>query len=220
MIAKDLITDGIVPLKTSDTGATGLKLMEEYKVSHLPIVNNIDLLGLISEEDLYNHNNLDDVIGNHTLSLNRSSIDHYGHIYEVINIFTEQKLTLLPVVDKSDSYLGVITLPALVQKFAEKSGILNPGGIIVLELNEADYSMTEISTIVESNDAKILNSFVTAHADSTKIEVTLKLNRLDIYPVLQTFYRYNYIVLASFSESNYMNGLKDRFDSLMSYLNV
>jgi hypothetical protein len=114
----------------------------------------------------------------------------------------------------------VITLPLLVQKFAENSGILNPGGIIVLELNAADYSMTEISTIVESNDAKILNSFVTAHSDSTKIEVTLKLNRLDIYPVLQTFYRYNYIVLASFSESNYMNGLKDRFDSLMSYLNI
>jgi CBS domain-containing protein len=220
MLAKDLIYEGIVPLKTSDTGATGLKLMEEYKVSHLPIVNNVDLLGLISEEDLYSHNNLDDVIGNHTLSLNQSSIDQYGHMYDVINIIAEQKLTLLPVVDKADGYLGVITLPVLIQKFALNSGIQNPGGIIVLELNEIDFSMTEISTIVEGNDAKILNSFVTTHADSTKIEVTLKLNKMDIYPVLQTFYRYNYIVLASFNESNYMNGLKDRFDSLMSYLNV
>lgn len=220
MLAKDLIFEGIIPLKTSDTGATGLRLMEEYKVLHLPIVNNIELLGLISEEDLYTHNHLDDVIGNHTLSLNQSSIDQYGHIYEAINIITAQKLTLLPVIDKDNTYLGVITLPEIIQKFAINSGIQNPGGIIVLELNEADFSMTEISTIVESNDAKILNSFVTTHADSTKIEVTLKLNKMDIYPVLQTFYRYNYMVLASFSESNYKNGLKDRFDSLMSYLNV
>ncbi|MCD4745627.1 MAG: CBS domain-containing protein, partial [Bacteroidales bacterium] len=69
MLAKQLITESIIPLKTSDTGKDALNLMNEYKVSHLPIVNNIDFLGLISEADINNLNNTKAPLGNHLLSL-------------------------------------------------------------------------------------------------------------------------------------------------------
>ncbi|MCK4408396.1 MAG: CBS domain-containing protein, partial [Bacteroidales bacterium] len=86
--------------------------------------------------------------------------------------------------------------------------------------NNNDYSLTEIAQIVESNGAKVLSLYVTSHPDSTKIEVTLKINKIDILPVLQTFNRYNYIVKASYSEKENLDDLRERFESLMNYLNI
>jgi acetoin utilization protein AcuB len=220
MLAKELISDVIIPLKTSDTGQYAIRLMEEFKVSHLPIVNNVDFLGLISEEDLYTLNDPKEVIGNHNLSLARPFVDQYQHIYDVIELANSEKLTLIPVLNKSNHYLGVITLRNLVSFFGKITSVNNPGGIIVLELNENDYSMEVIAQIVESNDAKILSSYVTSYPDSIKLEVTLKINKINIYPILQTFSRYNYTVLASFSESTFKDDLMDRYNSLMTYLNL
>lgn len=220
MLAKELISNEIIPLKTSDTGLYAQKAMEEFKVSHLPIVNNIDFLGLITEEDVFLLNDPGEPIGNHPLSLATPYVDQYQHVYDVVLLIANEKLTLVPVLNKSNHYLGVITLQDLVGHFGHITAVQNPGGIIVLELNENDYSMAEIAQIIESNDAKILSSYITSHQDSTKVEVTLKINKINIYPILQTFNRYNYIVIASFSETNYKNDLMDRYNSLMTYLNL
>jgi hypothetical protein len=96
----------------------------------------------------------------------------------------------------------------------------NPGGIIVLEVNESDFSFASIAGIIEANDAKILSCFVNTHPDSTKVEVSLKINKINIYPILQAFDRYNLLVLASFSESSENDDLMDRYNSLMNYLNL
>ena len=125
------------------------------------------------------------------------------------------------MVNDRNHYLGVITLPTLAGYFARITSVDNPGGVIVLEVNEKDYSLSEIARIVESNDAKVLSLYLHSIPDSTKLAITLKLNRIDLGPVLQTFTRYNYIVMASFSDQDlYSEGLKDRFDSLMNYLNI
>jgi acetoin utilization protein AcuB len=114
----------------------------------------------------------------------------------------------------------MITQADLIKHLAGIFAITNPGGVIILEINEKDYFLTEIAKIVESNDAKLLSLSITSFPDSTKLEVTLKLNRMDIEPILQTFNRYNYSVKASFSENSNYESLKERFDSLMNYLNV
>ncbi|HRS53230.1 MAG TPA: CBS domain-containing protein [Bacteroidales bacterium] len=220
MIAQDLLSDNITPLKTSDTGADAIKIMEEYKVTHLPIVNNEQFLGLISETDIIEHNKLDDAIGNHNLSLSGASVHKYQHIYEVLKIAGGLKLTLIPVVDDDNTYLGTIDLITLIKSFSEVLAVNNPGGIIILELNSNDFSLTEIASIIESNDAKILSLYISSYPDSTKIEVTIKLNRMDIGPVLQTFNRYQYVIKASYYESNYFDDLKDRFDAFLHYLNI
>jgi hypothetical protein len=80
--------------------------------------------------------------------------------------------------------------------------------------------LSEIARIVESNDAKILSSYISSHIDSTKLEVTIKINRTDLSAIIQTFNRYNYTIKASFHQSEYVDDLKDRFDSFMSFLNI
>lgn len=220
MIAKELITDNIIPLKTSDTGTAALGMMEENRISHLPIVNEKDFLGLISDTDIFNLNNFDESIGNHMLSITRAYVTENQHIYDILHSFSENKLTLLPVLNDKNHYLGVITLANLVQQLSKITAIDNPGGIIVLEINDKDYVLTEIARIVESNDAKVLSMYITSHPDSTKLEVTLKVNKMDIGPILQTFLRYNYTIKASYAEDTYYESLQERFDSLMNYLNI
>jgi hypothetical protein len=117
-------------------------------------------------------------------------------------------------------YIGVITLKKIIEEINKMSSLESPGAILVLEININDYSLSEISQIVESNDTKIISLYITSHNDSTKLEVTIKLNRMDINPLLQTFYRYNYNVTSIIAESDLNDDMQDRFDSLMKFLSI
>jgi acetoin utilization protein AcuB len=220
MLAKDLISDFILPLKTSDTGLMALYSMEELKVLHLPIVNNTEFLGLISESDILNLNTPEEALGNHVLSLKKPYVTASQHIYDVLKIISTLDLSLVPVLDEKLNYLGVITLSNLVKQYSKISAFENPGGIIVIELNVNDYSISEIARIVESDDAKVLSLYVSSHPDSTKLEITIKVNKIDLTSILQTFYRFNYNIKASFSEKDDQDVIQERFDSLMNYLNI
>ena len=180
MTAKDLINDTMIALRPSDIGSDALGLMDELRVSHLPVVDGMEFLGLISDSDIYNRGEFEQPVWDGKVSLNRPYIFENQHVYDVILMITGQKLTLLPVLNVKNQYAGVISLPDLVQKFFAIASLNNPGGIIMLEVNQKDYLLTEIAGIVESNDAKILSLYITSHPDSTKLEITIKMNRVDI----------------------------------------
>ena len=220
MTAKQFISDSIVPLKSTDSGAFALSMMEEYRLSHLPIVDEQEYIGLISDKDIFAMNNFEESVGHHNLSLSRPFVTETQHVYEIIKTISSYQLTLLPVLDGNNQYSGSINLNSVIHLFSEIFAIENPGGIIILEMNEKDYLLTEIAQIVESNDAKILNLYITSIPDKRKMEVTIKVNKIDIGPILQTFARYNYTVNASFFEDTYSEGLQERYDSFMNYLNV
>ena len=220
MFAKQLITDDIIPLKTSNTGAYALNWMDENKVSHLPIVNDVEFLGLISDEDIFEFNNFDEALGSHKLSLVSPFVYEDQHLFEIIKIIAEHKLTLVPVLDYQNRYLGAITSQSLIQSLSKIVSVEHPGGIIVLEVSNNDYSLSQIAQIVESSDAKILSLYITSETDSTKIEIAMKINTFEIASILQTFDRYNYFVKASYADKNDIDDLKDRYDSFMNYLNI
>jgi len=219
MVAKDLITDLISTLHTSDTAIYALSMMEEYRISHIPIVNNEDFLGLISESDLYAYADPEAPIGAHSLSLAKPFVTASQHIYDVIKIADNYKLSIIPVLDDRNKYLGVIRLADLAHYFAQLTAVDQVGGLITLEMNIHDYSVAEIAQIVESNDARILSLYYMEIPDSTKIQVSLKINKQDLTGIVQTFDRYNYTIIASIFENN-EDEMQDRYDSLMSYLNV
>jgi acetoin utilization protein AcuB len=221
MIAKQLITSHVIPLKVTDTGVFALIRMEEAHLSHLPIVQGTEFIGVISDREIMAFDAPELEIGQYRNTLTREFVTGEQHVYEVLKVFSSLNLSMLPVVTDKNFYLGAIILPTVVHALAEMVGIQNPGGVIVLEINEKDYNLTEIVQIVESNDTKILSCFVNSHSDSTKLEVTIKVNRMEIGPLLQAFFRLNYIVTSSWSkEDSYNEGLQDRFDALMNYLNI
>jgi len=219
MLAIDLITDTIPPLKISDSGSKALIWMDEFKVRQLPIVKNLEYLGLISEADILDLNQPDEPLENHNLSLIRPFVTKYQHIFDVIKVVSTLDLSLLPVLDE-ERYMGIIPLHHLFRCFSKMSAIEENGGLLVLELNANDYSLSEIGQIVETNDAKVLSSYVTSHADSTKLELTIKINKTNIADIIQTFNRYDYVVKASYQDSDYTEELKARLDYLMNYLKI
>ena len=219
MIAEQLISNEIIPLQTSDNGATALEMMSDFYVRHLPIVNNKELLGLISEDDILDYD-VNEAIGSYSLSLIRPYVYRGEHLYEVMRLLAEQKLTVVPIVDRDKNYLGVISMDDLLQYFSNNFSFREPGSIIVLEVSNRAYSLGEIAKIVESENARILSAFVTARPDSPIFDVTIKLNRNHIQNIIATFLRYDYTIKASFNEVDYLDSLQERYDSLMSYLNV
>jgi CBS domain-containing protein len=221
MQAKDLISDVVPAVQTTDSGAKALNWMEIFRISHLPIVDNDEFLGLISDNDIYDYNMADEPIGSHKLSLFRPFIMHDKHIYDVIDLVAKQKLSIIPVLNAKMKYLGIITLHDLVQHFSNFTAAQEPGAVMVLEMNHIDYSLAQISGIVEGNGAKILSSYIHTSDESTLLNVTIKLNTLDISAIRQTFERYDYTVKTSYSEEDKMKRLvEDRYEEFMNYLNI
>jgi acetoin utilization protein AcuB len=221
MIAKDLISESIPALKTSDTGQTALNWMEMFRISHMPIVNNLDFLGLISDADIYDMNQPDEAIGNHSLALMKPYVTEDQHIFEVIGIASRLKLSIVPVLDTKNHYKGVINATDLMRSIAGLSSLDQPGGILVLELIERDYSLSQIAQIVESNNAKILSMYINSLSDSTMLEVTLKLNTSELTSIIRTFERYNYDIKTWVTNNDSMDRFySERFDLLMRYLNT
>jgi predicted transcriptional regulator len=221
MLARELISDIVTALKTSDTGTQALTWMEVFRVKHLPIVNQRDFLGLISDADIYDLNNPDTPVGNHNLSLTKPYVTEDQHIYEVIELLSRLELTLVPVLNQEKHYLGVITQEELTQQFANLSAMQQPGGIIELEMNENDYSLSEISQIVESNNARILSLYVASNGERQKLRVTLKINLTDLTSVMATFNRYNYTVVSSHMNDDDLDEFyQERFDVFLKYLNT
>lgn len=220
MIALELITEEIPPLTHLDTGEKALVWMDEFKVSHLPVLKNGNFVGLLSESDVLDKMDLDqtlDVLFSH---LPRPFVWASQHIYEVLSAVAEFKITVVPILDADEKYLGCTSIHRLMQLIANTGGIKDRGGIVVLEMNQNDYSMAQIAQIVESNNAKILSSYIMSSTDSTKIEVTLKINEIDLERILRTFERYDYVIKASFQKSDFEEDLQFRFEALMNYLKL
>ena len=220
MIARELITNDVPPIRSSETVEKALNWLDEFKVTHLAVVDGTQYQGLISENILYDAASSDMTIAELNVTLNRPFIYEDRHIYEVMKMVSDMQLSIAPILDKSDNYIGLTTLPSLMHLISNTSSISEPGSVIVLELNQNDYSLGHLAQIIEGNDTKILSTYITSSADSTLMEVTIKVNRKNIQGVLQALARYDYVVNASYSEIDYQEDMKDRFESLMKYLDM
>lgn len=195
--------------------------MDIYRVSHIPVVDNAKYLGLVSDKFIYDLNLLDVPLSSALDQLNTSHVHEGQHIFEVAILMYKLKLSVLPVLDAEHYYLGAITLYDLARRFAKLFSLQELGGVIVLEMNVNDYSLAEISQIAESNDTKILSSFLDRKPGTNSLDVILKLDKEDLSPLLQAFMRYDYNVKAIYQDQSMLSDLyKDRFDQFMKFMNL
>jgi hypothetical protein len=142
-------------------------------------------------------------------------------VFEVIQAFADLKTKVIPVLSENNQYLGTVTLEKLVRSLARITSVETKGGIIVLEVNTRDYSLSHLAQIVEANDARVLSAYITSFPEPSRLEVTLKVNTQEIGPILQTFDRYGYTVKASYSNQDaYTETIRERYDALMNFLNI
>jgi CBS domain-containing protein len=220
MRAGDLISDEIPTLEGNDSGLWAMQLLDEYKMRHLPVLDAGKFIGLISDEAVLELKDPEAPIKDATDLLLLVYVGQDQHVYDLVKVAAQHELSAVPILDSNLSYIGVVSIYCLIRELARIAAINDEGGILVLEVNEKDYSMAEISQIVESNGARILSANVTSTPDSTKMEVTLKLNRNNMDGVIQTFGRYDYIISASYHQSSYQDMMHNRYEELMRYLKI
>jgi len=205
---------------TSDTVQRALDRMTEFKLYHFPIVNESQFLGLVSEDELIEVRDHQAPIGSLSLTILNPFVFEDAHVYDVVRLFNQLQLSLVPVLDANKNYLGVVSINNLLSYTAETYAASEPGGIIVLEISNRNNSLAHMAQIVEADNAQILSSYVSSFPDSTRLEVTLKINKMELSGIIASFERYNYEIKAVFNNTPNDDGSTDRFNSFMNYLNV
>ena len=219
MIAKELISNLMIPLIPEDKAEQALSMMSIYYVKHLPVVKNGILLGILSEEDL---TTVDPQTQVREITISNTYVyaNATDHVFEVLGRLAENKTTVIPVVDDDEKFLGLISQENLLNYYANSFSFKEPGSIIVIETTRRGYSLSELARVIELENAIILASFITTIPDSEVTLLTIKVNHQEISNLISALERYDYKIKASFTEEKYVDDLKDRYDQLMSYLNV
>jgi acetoin utilization protein AcuB len=217
--AEELINPMIPPLKPIDKASKAIIWMEELRVNQLPVIDQGRFLGLISEELVLEENEIDKTIGEFHLLGENCYVFENQHITEVIKVSYDCDLQVIAVLSPDGVFKGVITAENTMLAMAQTLAVQNEGAILTMSMRQIDYSMAEISRLVEENSAKILGVFITPdNLDPSKIKVTLKLNKSDLSHILATLERFGYQIVATFQESKFVSNDKERLDLLFKYL--
>jgi CBS domain-containing protein len=218
MLTRDLISNSIPYLHLDDKVYHALQLMNDYHVAHLPVVEEEKFVGIISEELLL-HADDDQLLKQLPITDGGTSVQANDHFLKAIQVAVQNKLSIVPVIEEKQ-ILGIVTYNDLLRNASDFMSLNHPGGLIVLELEEHNYSFAEISRIVESNDAQItqLNTYV--DPETGLMQVTIRINKMEISDIISTFQRYEYTIKYYFGEEIYENELRGNFDNLMHYLNI
>ena len=219
MQADKLISSRIESIHPEESGVKALEMMDVFRINHMAIVRGTYFLGVISDKEILNWDSSDEYIAEHLNNIASPHVRYDQHLFDIIEVLEENNLSVVPVLDENNLYKGVITGRKLLYTIGNSETIKSQGGVIVLEMNHNDYSLTEIASIVEGNNVKILSSYIISQPGSMKIEVTLKLNKRDIKSIIRDFERYEYIVSASYKEEDDDGDFLDRYESLMKFLN-
>ncbi len=221
MIAEELINQMVPPLKLSDSGEKAVRWMEEFRLNQLPVVKNRKFLGLVTEENVLEAKEKDLNLSMIPFDFEHVHVQNSQHFYNVMELAIKNKVQVVPVLDEMHEYLGVITVNDAIAAFGQMSAMQGEGGILVLSMAERDYSLSEISRLVESNNAKILSAYVSPdEADIFKIKLTLKFNTMELTRIVATLERFNYKITAQFMDSPDDQQDQDRLDMLLHYLSV
>ena len=217
-LTKELLTKEIPYLRPSDTGETTLAMMEEYKVSHLPLVDNGKYLCLVSERDAFRMESLDSQLGKAWYF--SPAVKVSGHLLEALERMTSNHLSLIPVVGDDNEYLGVITQGKLLEALSLVLGTSKSGAILVIEVAEKDYSVSEIARLVEDNNAHIIN-LSSFNSPTGNLYVAFKVNVEDADSIARSLERYHYkIVLSYMTEGVIDEVAQNRLNELIYYINM
>ncbi|MBZ4189768.1 CBS domain-containing protein [Niabella beijingensis] len=219
MLVKDLSFEALPQLKLTDRVYQVLNLMQEHHVMDLAVTNEGKLAGIVNETTLLD---VDDELSLAEIPrpLSIFSVKEDEHFLKAFSLASAHHLTVVPVVDKENNFVGAIEAATLATYVADFLQLQEPGALVVLEIDSNQYSFSEITKIVEANDAQITQLNTRAIRDRNALEVTIRINKLEVSDIVASFQRYDYLVKYYFGEELYTNELKENYENLMNYLNI
>lgn len=218
MELQDYIINDIKPVSVTDKVSDLKLLFNQLTYSHIPIANDGVYMGCISETDAHCFEGAK-IISDCNYAIEGFFVRSTTIWLDVLEAFAQNDSNIMPVLDQNNTYLGYYELNDIIHLFNETPFFAEPGGILIVEKGVNDYSFSEISQIVESNDAKILGAFVSKIEDNLAT-ITLKVSNTSLNEIIQSFRRYSYNIVSGHEDDSYLESLKERSQYLDKYLNM
>ncbi|WP_298541644.1 CBS domain-containing protein [uncultured Aquimarina sp.] len=212
------IINEIDPLSTTAKVADAQLLFNELTYTHFPVLKDGIYVGCISEADVRCFET-EEILESYLYALEGFFVRADANWLDILESFAQNHSNILPVLDDDNNYQGYFELRDIMNLFNETPFLSEPGNILIVEKGVLDYSFSEVSQIVESNNAKLLGLFI-SNMENDVIQITLKINDSDINNIVQTFRRYSYNIVSKHHEDSFLNNLKERSQYLEKYLNI
>ena len=219
MLIKNISFSDIPVIQLSDTVKNTLDLMQEFCVTHLPVVEHKTFCGIVSEQILQAQNS-DELIKNVVGGLPLIAVEENQFFLEALKLIKQFQLTIIPVINSQKEYIACISQNNILNALADFLQVSETGAVIVLEVDSFQYSFNEIIKIIETNDAQVLQLNTQQNTETGSTTIVIKVNKLEVSDIVATFQRYDYYIKYYFGEELYKNELKSNYDNLMNYLQV
>jgi predicted transcriptional regulator len=219
MNTNDYILKDINALRLNDSVKSAQNLFKNFPMTHFPIVENDKLLGSFAEDDAQTIENKEDVLESYSYLFSSFFAEEKTTVLELIKIFADNNATIIPVLNADKNYIGYYELTDVIEIFSASPFMHEESETLIVEKLENDYSMSEVTQIVETNGGKILGIYISEKQDDF-VQITLKVISNEINEIMHTFRRYNYEIISTHENDIYLEDLKNRSEYLQKYLEM
>lgn len=215
----DYILNEIKPLHLKNSVLEAIALFNDFPITHFPVIENDKLLGSFAEDDIRTSENKNQELVENAHLLNSFFADKKATVLELLKIFADNDTNIIPVLDEDKNYMGYYDLRDVLDVFSTNPFMIEESETLIVEKLENDYSMSEITQIVESNNGKILGLYISEKKEGI-VQITLKIISKDIHEIMHTFRRYEYKIISVHENDIYLEDLKNRSEYLQKYLEM
>ncbi|MBU3010669.1 CBS domain-containing protein [Polaribacter vadi] len=219
MNINDYILKEIKALSLKSTVKNAKKLFKNYPITHFPVIENGKLLGSFTEDDIQTIEHKEKELVEYSYLMTSFFADEKATILELLKIFADNNSTIIPVLNKDKNYIGYYDLCDVLDVFSTSPFMIEESETLIIEKLEVDYSMGEISQIVEANGGKLLGLYI-SEKQNDFVQITLKIVSDEINEIIQTFRRYDYKIISTHENDIYLEDLKNRSEYLQKYLEM
>ena len=219
MVAEQLINYMVPPLKMTDEITRAKQWMDEFRVKELPVVDESKLKGFITEDLLFDSEIMNPSVGEYPLIGASCFAMSNAHYYDVLKVLQDHNMSMVAVLDINDDFKGVVLVEDILREFGNTAIVNSIGAIVVLKSSLNDYSLSQISRIVEMNESTILGANVKPDADDPSLlEVVLRINHQDVNQIASGLAKSGYQVISAYNTEDNSFDERDRFGHLMKFL--
>ncbi|CAA0143001.1 CBS domain-containing protein [Tenacibaculum maritimum] len=219
MNINDYILDEIKALSLNNSVKCAQKLCKNLPITHIPVVDDGKLIGCLPESDIQTIEDKNHKLSEYTYLLDIFHTNENASLLDLITLFADNDCNLIPVLNKNHNYIGYYELSDILDAFADSPFLHNESETLTVEKSKNDYSMSEVSQIIEANNGKLLGLYISSESRDS-VQITLNVISEEINEIIQTFRRYDYNVITKHEDDIYLEDLKNRADYLKKYLDM
>ncbi len=172
------------------------KLMKKHGIRHLPVVEDGELVGFITENDLRQFSfpsMVEDIPIHQVMVLNPLTVNANASIETAAKLIYEFKIGGLPVLDKK-RLVGIITASDLLSAFIEVMGLFKASTRLDVVVNKVG-GLEDVTRIIREHKGEIISVAIESHASRRKVHY-LRMEKCDPEPIIEALEAAGHTVIS------------------------